>query len=972
MPSYSKLFLKPFIGGLNTEGSDTDDLTLNTSDELNCTILPEGKRGRRYGFNIEQDGKWIETNEPINTHSVYYWENVYADHSYIVVQINTKLYIYENIQPISQREPIYTYTIPVNEPNLINEPVSVVGVSNLLFVVGKWLLPFVIKYDADLGVFITPEINNLKYRDINGLEDGFRIDELPTTMTARHLYNLKNQGWDKEIYDAAAKRTYSLLPITDYKGKFFEDYQTTYGAGRYPANNMQWFLGKEKSGEYNTTDLLNKHFGNTPAPKGHYILDYISRSRQQVSGIDIEEEESSTVTQFHFETPYYSDATPFNFSMTSLRLLSTPEEVINEFKDYMVKKESDSQVSFNLPANITGKLSKLKLVLNDPTVVGSTSGQNSSIENYFYENACYMGRGDKQRANFYAMARAFNIEVYGIDSEGTRHLLYSQPANFSITDPIGTPQEYTITITEPGQFIRYSVGLKWNGTLSNTPQGYSLLPFKIVADVDVLELNKKEGGSDIVEGLPVSDLLTGAISKIEAFGGRIFYLIGNTILFSQTLKQGLQNYSKCYQDADPTSEEISDIVATDGGMIQLLTIGKGRSLKAFNRGVIAFGNKEIVGILSPLENLFTATSYDIIKIANIGITGEYSCVSTDDSIFFWSNHGIYRIAMENNNIVCQCITNTTIHNYFMNISLFSKNNVVGAFDMGNNRIIWVYPTNESDPHKLDKGLVLDLNYNCFMPIAIDSGNVVRDDNGNYVGVYDEKNQKVNNEKVHFEGNVVLNSNNEIVGYTQNKYLTDFTASKEVIKIKPKIVIRAGGKRVKSGVDNVVVDTNTSAEYNLNSAVVYLVVDGTKYSFGDFNDREFRDWDVSPYQSYMVSKPISLGDTFYNKQTPVMQTLFQRTETYKLNSDTDDLNQAKYVSESGANIRMRWGWSLEDRSNRWDMIQNGYRPQKDFLYDEYVESRLHICGRGKAFQIEISNDRNKDFRLLGLNIITRGK
>ena len=80
MPANSRVFLKPFIGGLNTEGSDTDDMVLNTSDELNCTILPEQMRGRRYGFNIEKDGKWIDTDVTENlTGSVYYWKNVVND-----------------------------------------------------------------------------------------------------------------------------------------------------------------------------------------------------------------------------------------------------------------------------------------------------------------------------------------------------------------------------------------------------------------------------------------------------------------------------------------------------------------------------------------------------------------------------------------------------------------------------------------------------------------------------------------------------------------------------------------------------------------------------------------------------------------------------------------------------------------------------------------------------------------------------
>ena len=125
---------------------------------------------------------------------------------------------------------------------------------------------------------------------------------------------------------------------------------------------------------------------------------------------------------------------------------------------------------------------------------------------------------------------------------------------------------------------------------------------------------------------------------------------------------------------------------------------------------------------------------------------------------------------------------------------------------------------------------------------------------------------------------------------------------------------------------------------------------------------------------MVSRPIThiglsrygkeVGDTYYNKQVPILQTLFKRTEEGALTTPN------KYIAASGAYIRMRWGWSLTDTSNRWDLIQNAYRPQKDFMQDEYVESRIHIRGRGKSYQIEIRNDDNKNFRLAGINTLVR--
>ena len=60
MPGYTRQFLAPFVGGLNTELPQTQDALQYTSDELNCTILREGMRGRRYGFNIEKDGSQID------------------------------------------------------------------------------------------------------------------------------------------------------------------------------------------------------------------------------------------------------------------------------------------------------------------------------------------------------------------------------------------------------------------------------------------------------------------------------------------------------------------------------------------------------------------------------------------------------------------------------------------------------------------------------------------------------------------------------------------------------------------------------------------------------------------------------------------------------------------------------------------------------------------------------------------------
>lgn len=1267
MPSYSKLFLKPFIGGLNTEGSDTDDLTLNTSDELNCTILPEGKRGRRYGFNIEQGGRWIEVDEPIRSHAVYHWSNAREDDNFIVVQINTKIFIFEENDPYSGSDPIFTLNLTDKYTTGDSlDPLSFTSINETLFIASRWIYPLVITYSKDTDTF-NVSINNLKFRDIVGVDDGFDVDYMPTQtdMNQNHLYNLYNQGWDSVIYNPENRTTTHLLPISDpSSGKFYQDIQ------KFPANNLQWFIGKEKSGEYKTTDLLNTYFGNTPAPKGHFILDYINRNRSYSSGIYVSKDVSIPSGKSYTGSHNLLFRTGLDAERWFI-LVNGNAQTLEEFgfsKDYV----PSNYYSFSPPAEFTGVIKDVLFSIKDVNNIGKVNSGHITLttNELLYE---YLTSRNMQ----YLFKDTIAVEIYGIKGDGKETLIDTKELyRYPRVTKSDVWTQYYLHIDNDVSYSRYRFQLIFPNAAPKV-----LIPFSIEFSVAATTPPSGES-SDIEEGLPSTNILSGAVTHLTAFGGRIFYLCKNTLLFSQTLKADNKGYDLCYQDADPTSEEISDVVATDGGMIQLLTIGKGKNIHSFYRGVIVFGDREVTGVLSNSINLFSATDYDIVKITNAGCCGEYSIVETDNEMFYWSTHGIYRISIdENNNISAQCVSVGTIQQWYNSLSISSKENVIGYYDYANNRIYWFYPTNEVS--KLDGCLVYDLTYNCFMPQQIDAGNIVRDDKGEYVGKIENFNIIYKNGKkelVTVDNNIVKsNITGETVGYTQSKYITDCTRSATVKDIYPSIRVRAGGIPVKAGDDNVIATNQELTKFQRKTSGIILVSDTDKYSFGDFNDREFRDWDVSPYESYMVSKPISLGDTFYDKQTPVMQTLFQRTETYKLNdynptsltaeltydltpwftytyfksqssyytymfvnvaplvgnpskfvngsvavdasflkndfivspytvkaelrgfmdggtyynperydvvanaeqtlseykrtslvlqstvhaskkydryelytiidwfsyhipanvittfpkqwnpesavarvvmTDVDtsngifdstkkeyatkdiyvfdragiynsdgvkgakanvvkgyvagynvnctpvwyytphptewnatvsarmprpddkykvktqlvsndsnrfsypgitlgnptilhaekslmytdkicfddesnlpqmnftgtvttivpvlqqptkiELNTAEYITASGANIRMRWGWSLNDKSNRWDMIQNGYRPQKDFLYDEYVESRLHICGRGKAFQIEIRNDSNKDFRVLGLNIITRSK
>lgn len=851
----SQIFVAPFVGGLNTEQSNITDLPTYTSDELNCTIYPEGIRGRRFGMDIERDGEYFDTDiSDSKSYQGFLWKNVgKTSLDYIVYQINHMLYFYDaNEKPFSLNK--HTNSIDISQyiidpERFYNYPVKFVSGADFLLVVSKHLHPLLITYSFSEQKFIA-SIVDLKYRDFDGVEDGLKIDETPNNLSNFHNYNLLNQGWT----------------VTNINN-FHNDKQY------YPANNMQWFVGKDASGSYNTEELLKHYFGNTPAPKGHYILSYFDRNRALASGIYGGHARVATYAYrktWKRDRAYRAVVIPsFIAEFNSSRGTATSATV--QFTRLFKKcgKRVWGPYNGNVEIFIEG--------LNN-------SGQWITVRR---ENKYFYGTGTGEDTS---------TEVFLMNwDNSTVYQKYRLRCIFEQLPP------------SPGGIeMQYPCGVTCSATLSIAEDGDPFAGERTTTD--------------------------NRVTDVAYMAGKFFYLVNDTVLFSQTVTDEGKGYDKCYQDADPTSEEISDLLPTDGGYVKFQTMGDGMALKTFNRGVLVFGRDVVYGLISPLDGRFTATEYDTVELSRAGLIGPQSVVSVANSVYYWSPLGIFRIGVNQqtgSTMVAENITQLTIQRYYNNIPQYAKEAARAVFDFCNNRIYWFYPLDGEDLSKLNGVLMYDLNYNAFCPFKISDG-------GKVVAVFE----------------------------TVNSY-----------EVSPTIYLRAGGQRVVAG-DQYVTAKEEVTDYNRFTSVGHCIITGdSSISFGDFNSREFVDWDSSSFDSYMVSRPISIegvsttgliSGTYSNKQVPILQTLFKRTEEGAL------ITPKKYIAASGAYIRMRWGWSLADSSNRWDLIQNAYRPQKDFLHDEYVESRIHIRGRGKSYQIEIRNDGNKNFRLAGMNMLVRAQ
>lgn len=1224
MPTNSRVFLKPFIGGLNTEGSDTDDMVLNTSDELNCTILPEQMRGRRYGFNIEKDGNWIDTDITDNiTGSVYYWKNVAkTDLDLLVCRIGDKLYFFDAaVKPITDSEPIGSvsltdYIIDTNQ--FYKEKFGFTTGDGKLTVVNRWMQPVRIIYNVDIESnedrFVI-ESFTLSIRDVEGVIDSWGIEsaqklidggnEEPRKPLSDPSWTITDSGIAKvyvsycdtqgDCYlipkrSGLSKRGIKIGPLTkqtvDTETHIFKDdkdigiYQTgndIYGGSRehyynllnqgwtegdldkfsqamttasmnfiWPDNTMAVSVGRDNTGAYNTGEVVYKYLGNTQQPRGHFVLDYFKMNRSEVSGI------------WDFKNASTAD---YSYQYTWIK-----------------KRHLRGVTIYNHSTTVEDSQGILSRVVLKWTKLYRKSGKKSSDLHW---------RGP------------ITIKIYGLLHNEwtlitTRNTFSDDGA--SSTDPFSHSIEVDGQTTEYEKFkvdVEYGRG-NASDSADGRPYGVTVKVAVFTNDQDSGDYFSKQGDSS-------------RITDVAYMSGKYFYLCKDSVLFSQTVKEDGTGFDLCYQNADPTSTEVSDVVTTDGGYVKFNTMGRGMALKTFNRGVLVFGRDVVYGLISPIEGKFTATDYDILELSRAGLIGSESVVSTTQQVYYWSPTGIYTIGVNpetGSTIFAQSISLNTIQTFYNNLPIYSKEHCKGVYDYTTNRIYWYYPTDEEHLNNLDGCLVYDITYNCFMPQQISQ-------------------------------DILYNT-----GFLEHLML-DVADVSQSYEIEPTYYLRAGGVRVSAGGDKVLVSDETSTDYHRWTSIQHLVAkrvdDKYQFSIGDFNDREFHDWEFQDYKSYVVSRPITLGDTYFNKQTPIMQTLFKRTEEHKLKKlvkdpyetiysldsifnhiesnqsmsytwllnkgsmqslqvtldlrklpahvlysrfavtvrgydsngyagivaqqqytqeilgqnqytvdvpitstenydkfliivtvltgitdhyriptkstivlqrsdleepifkgmkevaysgttkmvynetenkyyttiDTVDgvlksatvtysplinayfvtpeptyswtatglvyssgisdtvsmgsptlsgevvvqsltqlvssitfgLNEltvtgggvlydhtvnatysfsylvpeyeefsyylpGEYTTPSGAIIRMRWGWSVNPLSNRWDMMQNGYRPQKDFLHDDYVESRLHIRGRGKAFQIEIRNDDNKDFRLTGLNIITR--
>lgn len=404
------------------------------------------------------------------------------------------------------------------------------------------------------------------------------------------------------------------------------------------------------------------------------------------------------------------------------------------------------------------------------------------------------------------------------------------------------------------------------------------------------------------------------------FSGRIFYGgiqvqgYNARIYFSQILDD-ISKAGRCYQVNDPTSEELFDLLPSDGGFVDILEAGAIlKMVPVLNSLVVICTNG--VWLITGSNGLgFVATDYSIHKISAVPSTSANSLVEVDGMPLWWTNDGIFTIKTDpqTGQFSVQNMITTSILTFFTDIPVEARRFARGTYDPEDHKVHWVYKSTASssfaDKYTYDRMLTLNLLSGAFYPWNISGP-------GQIHGAIAVRSQG---------GQFTINNVSAAAGVNN---------------------VQAGG-----GANQVIaLVASTTTTGNSGTIVKYLCSyasgGSTLVTFAEEHQTTYLDWETidaigTDYISYFVSGYRIHGEAIRKFQTNYVNFF----------SDADD-------EDTQFKVRGQWDFSTSGSSGRDSTVQvvSGLfraRPK-----------RLKIRGHGRSMQFRIESITGQPFSVIG--------
>lgn len=404
------------------------------------------------------------------------------------------------------------------------------------------------------------------------------------------------------------------------------------------------------------------------------------------------------------------------------------------------------------------------------------------------------------------------------------------------------------------------------------------------------------------------------------------------VMFSQIITD-ISNIEKCHQQNDPTSETFSDLLDTDGGVIQIPEAGNIHGIYPLGKGLVVFATNG-VWMISGADAGFTASNYTVDKISNNGCFSPQSIVKADERLFYWGTAGIYSLTYSpSNGATFEVLSDATIKTFFQDIPVYCRKHAEGKFNQSDKIIYWLYSDIETSRYRKSKLLCFDTQIGCFYTQTID------------------------------------NSVNPIVVSLGTTYVSGNIAQTDVILDDGTEVIDDAGAEVYA-------ETLEESAGTQKVKFISLVTDGgyRKIAFGQYSETRtsFMDWKIYDNTGAEVAAYVLTGYNLASSGPTKAKTGNYVTAFMKRTEETFDANTVP-TPPSGCLFQTRWDFTDNSYTGKWSNDTQLYRINRVFFgapstsYDNgypLVITKNKLRGRGKSIQMKFSSETGKDMKLVG--------
>lgn len=721
MSQYSLSTTSPFLKGLNTELNKLVDSTEYTSDELNCMIRANNTRSRRPGIDYEElykfNNEYLDLSLPDIAFQCIEWTDInspdeaetYTGYPYIVCQVGGTIIFFRNQgQPYSGHQESFTlnllgYALDPTSDEYMRKRCKFTAAYGCIFICSEAIKPIYLRTAQDTSEVPAPATSYASAtvsvavangRDTGGIMrpyarsnmvvklNGVTVCEVPAYNGFVPCSTQIADAWNAA--PAATRLNITATPqYTDgvpYSGGISSATQgnITAGEGAYVPDSITFTA-------------------SAPHMEGNYIemsvsITVLSVSRGQSMSSGFGPSISFPQTSFLFTSRTFSGtlAGGSNYTYQSQLSLAIRDTNVGA-NDFLGVADNPTKMSYAHLYNLLNQGWTPKLIADYYNAQSPKSFPGNNLAQQFLKD-------DKTTA--FKPTAAINM-TFGNSPAARGH---------EILDYFNQTRVYKSNLVAAfGQLVS-SIG--GGATFAS-----------IVDDSWDLTDPTTANEEDALTQVPNVKPRKPYVMDICAYAGRIFYLTGDVLLYSQVIAEDVTKADNCYTEADPTGEEISDVIETDGGLISLPDIGEGLKLQVVGDSLLIFGTRGNMMLSGTANNIFTATAYSAGAVSTVPTQSPDSFVSTEYGVFYWGVTGIVVLGIgEQGGVQSKDLTTDKILTWYGKLTNTQHKYCKGIYSASKKKIYWFYPSDDALPRRLDLCLVYDIQRDAFCPQQIVSGN----------------------------------------------------------------------------------------------------------------------------------------------------------------------------------------------------------------------------------------------------------